>query len=153
MTAHRKKGEQRRGARVYCGAAGSITRDHPFPEVIFLGLDDNMITVPSYAAYQQTKDGGDGDLRNVIILDIGGRRHPGALAMAERMLKERNVRLRNWLRKRRESMRSVDLVTDTGVIVDQTATFEFDTARIVAAREMVVRGLYFRDYAGSGCEG
>jgi hypothetical protein len=145
MSKRRKKGEQRQGTCVYCGKEGPITDDHVFPQVIFLVLDEQMVTVPACAECQQIKSLGDRDLRNFVIMDIGGSQHPDAVQMAERMLKESNVRLRTWLRKQLDSAKDVDLVTDTGVIVGKAIEFPFNTDRIMVAQEMTVRGLYYHD--------
>lgn len=141
----RPKGEQRQGVCVYCGKHGLVTSDHVFPQVIFLVLDEQMITVASCAECNQVKSLGDRDLRNFMILDIGGSQHPDANAMAEKMLTESNVRTRNWLRKQLETAKEVDLVTETGVILGKALKFDFNMGRIMIAQEMVVRGLYYHD--------
>jgi hypothetical protein len=141
----RKKGEQRQGVCVYCGAQGPITDDHVFPKVIFLVLDEQMITVPACSDCQHTKGLGDRDLRTFIIMDIGGSQHPDAIDMAARMLKESNVRLRNWIQRQLESTREVDLITDSGVIVGKAIEFDFNTERIMMAQQMVVRGIYYHE--------
>jgi hypothetical protein len=141
----RMKGVQKHGVCVYCGEQGPITQDHVFPEVIFLVLDEQMITVPACSNCQQTKGLGDRDLRNFMIMDIGGSQHPDANEMAARMLKESNVRIRSWVRKQLESAKEVELVTDNGIIVGQAIEFGFNMDRIMVAQEMVVRGLYYHE--------
>lgn len=143
MSKKRKKGEQRQGTCIYCGRAGLITSDHVFPQAIFHLLDEHMITVPACDRCQQIKSLGDRDLRNYIVMDIGGSQHPDAPALVEEMLKESNVRLRNWLRKQIDNSEEVDLVTEDGIIVGKASTFDFNMNRIMVAQEMTVRGLYF----------
>lgn len=142
MSKKRKKREQRQGTCVYCGKDGPITHDHVFPRAIF-ELDEDMITVPACDSCQQIKSLGDRDLRNFTIMDIGGSQHPDAESMTEQMLKECNVRLRNWLRTQINGAEEVDLVTEDGIIVGMASTFDFNMDRIMVAQEMTVRGLYF----------
>jgi hypothetical protein len=78
-------------------------------------------------------------------MDIGGSQHPDAPALVEEMLKESNVRLRNWLRKQIANAEEVDLVTEDGIIVGKASTFDFNMDRIMVAQEMTVRGLYFHE--------
>ena len=141
----RKKGEQAQGTCVYCGTEGPITDDHVFPEVIFLALDEQMVTVPACDKGRQIKSLGDRDLRNYILMDVGGSTHPDAIDMAARMLKESNVRLRNWVRKQIDTAKEVEFVTDTGVIVSKGIEFDFNMDRIMVAQEMVVRGLHYHE--------
>jgi hypothetical protein len=141
----RRKGERRQGTCTYCCKEGPITNDHVFPQAIFLVLDAQMITVPACEACQQIKSLGDRDLRNFILMDIGGSQHPDAPEMVERMLRESNPRVRNWVRRMIESAREVELVTDTGIAVGSALEMDFNMERIVAAQEMVVRGLYFHE--------
>lgn len=68
----RRKGEQRQNLCVYCGKAGLITDDHVFPKAIFRQLDNEMITVPACFLCNQTKSLDDCDLRNYIVMDLGG---------------------------------------------------------------------------------
>jgi hypothetical protein len=141
----RNKGERTQGTCVYFGAEGPVTDDHVFPQAIFLTLDEQMITVPACDACQQKKSLGDRDLRNYILMGIGGITHPDAVEMAGRMLRESNVRLRNWVRKQIESARQVDLITDTGIVIGTAFEFNFNMDRIMAAQQMVVRGLHFHE--------
>lgn len=145
MGKKRRKGEQRQGICVYCGKAGLITDDHVFPKAIFHQLDQAMITVAACFLCNQIKSLGDGDLRNYIVMDLGGSQHPDAEAMAEKMLRESNVRLRAWLRKQITNAGEADLVTEDGILVGTAATFDFNMDRIMVAQELTVRGLFFHE--------
>lgn len=141
----RKKGEQKQGTCVYCGKEDLITRDHVFPQVIFLELDKQMITVPACDDCQKIKRLGDRDLRTLIILDVGGSQHPDAMTLVARMLDESNIRLRLWIQKTIETAKEVDLVTDTGVIVGKVLEADFNKDRVMVSQEMTVRGLYYHE--------
>lgn len=139
----RRKGQQRQGVCVYCGTEGPVTDDHVFPGVIFRQPDTEMITVPACDDCNNKKSRGDRDLRNYILMDIGGSQHPDALALTEIMLRESNVRIRNWVRKTIDAAEDLDLVTDEGIIVGKALRFGFNDERILAAHQMVGRGLYY----------
>lgn len=145
MAKKRRKGEQGQGTCVYCGQVRPITDDHVFPQVIFHVLDDQMITVPACQACQQIKSLGDRDLRNFMLMDIGGSQHPDAEDMTAKMLRHTNVRFRNWIQKQIANAEEIDLVTEDGLIVGKASSFEFDMQRIEVAQAMTVRGLYFRE--------
>lgn len=151
MGKKRRKGEQRQGICVYCGKAGLITDDHVFPKAIFHQLDQAMITVAACFLCNQIKSLGDGDLRNYIVMDLGGSQHPDAEAMAEKMLRESNVRLRAWLRKQITNAGEADLVTEDGILVGTAATFDFNMDRIMVAQELTVRGLFFHEKREAPC--
>jgi hypothetical protein len=141
----RKKGERKQGTCVYCGKAGLITHDHVFPQVIFLELDKQMITVPACDDCQQIKSLGDRDLRTLIVMDVGGSQHPDALALVARMLDESNIRLRLWMQKTIETAAEADLVTETGIIVGKVLEFDFNKDRVMVSQGMTVRGLYYHE--------
>jgi hypothetical protein len=145
MGGNRKKGQQRQGICTYCGAEGLVTDDHIFPKVIFLELDQDMVTVPTCEPCNQHKSLGDRDLRNYILLDVGGSQHPDAVGLTERMLRESNVRLRSWVRRTVDEAEEIDLVTDDGIIVGRALSFDFNIDRIITSQEMVARGLYFHE--------
>lgn len=142
----RNKGDQRRGVCVYCGSEGPITRDHVFPQGIFLVLDKEMITVPACESCQQIKSLGDRDLRVFSTIDVWGGQHPDAPIMLERILRKENVRFQNWIRKALNDAEDVDLVTDDGIIVGTITALNFNTDRTVIAQEMTGRGLFFHEY-------
>lgn len=146
MGKKRKKGEQRKGGCIYCGSEGPITRDHVFPQAIFLELDKEMITVPACKSCQQIKSLGDRDLRLFTTIDVWGGEHPDAPMMLEKILEKQNDRFENWMVRQLVQAVDVDLVTDDGIIVGTISTFEFNTDRIDVAQEMTVRGLFFHEY-------
>lgn len=89
MGKKRKKGEQRQGVCVYCGREGPITRDHVFPQAIFLVLDKEMITVPVCESCQQVKSLGDRDLQVFANVDVWGGQHPDAPMMLKKSSRKR----------------------------------------------------------------
>lgn len=131
---------------VYCGSEGPITRDHVFPQTIFLVLDKQMITVPACDSCQQVKSLGDRDLPVYSTIDVWGGQHPDAPLMLERILKKSSVRFRLWMQKELAQSEEVDLVTDDGIIVGTITAFRFNMDRIIRAQEMTIRGLFFHEY-------
>ncbi len=104
-----------------------------------------MVTVPACEACQKRKSLGDRDLRNFILMDVGGSEHPDAEEMTKKMLKSVNVRLRLWIQKQLTTAETIDLVTDDGIVVGSVLANDFNTDPMLLSQEMTVRGLYFHE--------
>lgn len=141
----RKKGEQRTGTCVYCGAEGPVTKEHVFARRLFEVKDDEMLTVPACQPCNTKKELGDRDLDLYVTMHIGGSQHPDAMAHAERLLEKTNNRTKRWLRRSLEGATEIDLVTWDGIVLDGGIEFPFDTSRIIWSLEQTIRGLHFHE--------
>lgn len=145
MSKKRRAAKKSEGTCVYCGRIGPVTDDHLFPSTIFHQPDPQMVIVAACNGCNQLKSLGDRDLRNLLVMDIGGSQHPDTLELTERMLRKENVRIRNWVRRLLETAEEVDLVSEEGIILGQAFRFEFNQERMIRSQEMTIRGLYFHE--------
>src|SRR5688572_9395897 len=82
----RRRGLQREGTCVYCGAVGPITKDHVIPRSLFKDRDRLMITVPSCGPCNRKKATGEPHLRLYVNSHHGGSQHPDAIWHIEQLV-------------------------------------------------------------------
>lgn len=131
-----------KGTCAYCGREKKLTKDHVFPQSLFIVLDKSMFTVPSCHQCQRTKELGDRDLEIYVMLDILGSSHPDTMDHIKRIM-GRNEATRNWLHKLVNDADEVPLVTDDRIQLSTGLSHPYNADRILTMMRMVSRALFY----------
>lgn len=141
----KKSGPPRRPLQlcVYCGNRPRETKDHVVPRGLFHTRDRHMITVPACAACNQSKQPGDAYLREYLVADHQGSKHPEAQRLfsgpVARAIERRQSRLAPQV-----SQASVVTLFVDGFWQDM-AVVEVDAELVNTELSFIVRGLYFHE--------
>lgn len=123
-----------------------MTRDHVFPQSVFIDLDLQMITVQACDSCQRLKGLGDKDLRNLITLDLQTSHMPEADTLRKNWVKSMSVRERIWLERMLARAQEIDITDENGIVVSQAIEGDFEQSRIIGSHRMAVRALYSIEY-------
>lgn len=135
--------KRKRGICVYCGRDKKLTRDHVFPNSLFIKRDPEMLTVPVCEDCNQSKSAGDADLEVFANLDIYGATHPDNQLHIDRIF-GRGQSTIEWLERTINAARDLPIQTEFGLVVGETIEItDYNFDRILRSLNMAVRGLYY----------
>lgn len=130
------------GICVYCGQSGRVEPDHVVPCTLFLHGNQSKWTVPSCRSCNVRKSAGESDLRDYVVIDKDGSRHPQALRLLPLIEK---AAVKGFSRIALAVMDAEDkpLITPAGIYLGHFPTTTIDDGPMLRSLEMMVRGLYF----------
>lgn len=130
------------GTCVYCGRTRKLTKDHLFPQALFITLDKEMVTVPACHQCQRRKEVGDRELEIYLTLDILGSGHADVV-MHLKKIADRNEGTKHRLDRMINGADYAALTTEDGFQLAEGLVAEFDTEPVLQMLRMVARGLYW----------
>jgi len=125
-----------------------VTRDHVPPKNLFAKpRPSDLITVPSCLKCNGEFGKDDEQVRNIITSLENVENHP---SVQSQLAKKRNRSLerkegKNNLRHLTDSLKPVDLVTDTGKVIERRIAFDLDQPVMDRFAERVTRGLLYHE--------
>ena len=146
MGVSRKKyGQGVFGQCVYCGEEAELTGDHVIPQALFIPpLPANMIKVPACLRCNRIKSGTDDFLRDILVTDQHGSKHPTAQKLFDS--KVLRSHLRNSSRVTRDIVSKAQLrplYTPAGIYLGHFHTVDIDSSKLNKIFTWIIRGLYY----------
>ncbi len=141
-----KKGERRIGQCVYCGDRKELSKDHVPPKNLFgKPRPDNLITVDSCIDCNRSFEKIDEYFRAIIATLEESEKHPVAKELWETkiqlsFLKPSKIGFREMIR---QSMKSVDIVSEGGILLGKRIAYEIDANRFFDVIRRTVKGLFW----------
>lgn len=130
---------------IYCGTKNPETKDHVPPKGIFAPPRPNdLITVPCCKKCHKGTSIDDEYFRNMLAMNKEIFNHPdvqGVLPKIHRALAKPEKR--NFTKNLLKSIKEVEIVTDSGILLGKGATYDVDKFRLDKVVERTVKGLYW----------
>ena len=135
---------------VFCGARRRTTRDHIPPKCLFGpkgSRPSNLVTVPACAQCNMTSSGDDEYLRLILAGNIEATVHPETRKLwptIARSLARPNKQ--GFARAFFSSLRTVDVVTPSGLFLGRQKGFPVDHDRLHRTMKKIIRGLFYHEF-------
>lgn len=141
----RKPRGQKQGECAYCGAIGSVTRDHVPPQNLFPEpLPTDLITVPACDACNSAFKLDDEYFRLAITSGIDGEAFPRELEHSVKAIKKlADPKKRRFAQRMLAAQRLVEVKSPAGIHLGHVPAHVVDGGRVIKVVKRIVRGLYF----------
>jgi hypothetical protein len=139
-----RKGKQRTGECVHCGAVGPVTDDHVPPKNIFAPPRPPLLTVPSCRACNAGSSLDDEYFRAMLNFHETAGDHPDARKVRDSVFRGLARQESAGLRRRiADSTEEVRVVSKAGLFLGTRLGYRVDLERLDRVVARTVRGLYF----------
>jgi hypothetical protein len=128
----------------YCGLRPSVSSDHVVPKLLFDGSIQDPITVPVCKLCHDEKSRLDQYLRDYLVADWDGARHPLSSKIAGDQFFRAMQRNRSLLiREAVKSVEEVEVRTPSGIVLGSTYRIDINPKRLSREMEFITRGICF----------
>jgi len=141
---HQEDSEEKIGTCSYCEAVEKIEPEHVVPRAIFLNGNQSTIIIPACHRCNNDKSGGEDDLRDSLVIEVGVHGHPDILPLMSVMAQSANKGFSKYGQAATES-KPVIRTTSAGVDIPAYEVHVHDARAMRRTLRYIVRGLYFHE--------